>query len=266
MNSREDFCKRLRKAEPLFKVCLVDDNSDVLEEAIDEQIECYIERISIDRFNDMLECDGSNYFINRYDAIFFDATYEDTKEQISAISLLERLIKDNPEYADISKVLIGKDCIEYAKVGNFETKYLIERAKKLPNIIYGNEYGTKVERMIKYIQSEGKKKGVNIPTRYKKGGQCNPELLKKTELYLPKISDILEKQTDLAIAISSYIEGFKITNEYERQIIDRSKIIAELLEYNSHAILQMLVVLALDYDSANNKSVTTDDCKEPSND
>ena len=236
MSSKEDFLDRLKQPKEKFSVLLVDDACRTLKDQITEQIDCYTETQTIDRLD--LDCltrwyGSPDHLLTKYDTLFFDATYEE--DGISTIDVLEKLIKSNPAFADVSKVLIGTDVIEFAKVDDFEARYLIERVRKLPHIIYGNQSGTKAENMIRHIQSEGRKKGIEVPIALPQG-LCRPELLSKVKPYIFTISKNLMEQYDLGLNLYDDIKDFEPTNETERRMIERAKELSSLLVENSHLI------------------------------
>ena len=238
MDSREDFLKRLKTGEKRkMKVGLIDDNSDVLKKQITEQIDCYIDEISIKKANAYANKEITRAVLLGYDILFFDATYEDAQEGLSAISALEELIHNNPAFADKSRVLIGEDILRYAQIDNTEINELINRALKLPHIVYGNEKGTKVENMLKQIKGDAKRKGIEVRNLLPKG-ECSPELLKKVMPYVNAIQENLMSQSKIAIDIAEGLREVQPTNETERGILERLKTIADLLYYNQHLIVQ----------------------------
>ena len=238
MDSRADFLKRLKTGEKrMMKVGLIDDNSDVLKKQITEQIECYIDEISIKKANVYANKEITRAVLLGYDILFFDATYEDAQEGLSAISALEELIHNNPAFADKSRVLIGEDFLRYAQIDDTEINELIKRALRLPHIIYGKEKGTKVEDMLKQIKSEAKSKGIEVRNLMPKG-ECSPELLEKVMPYINSIQKNLRSQSKIAGDIIEGLKEVQPTNESERDILERLKTISALLYYNQHLIVQ----------------------------
>lgn len=248
MDSKKNFIDRLKVGKPIFSVGLVDDMGDELREQIENQVWCNVDRrISIKDVNNRINKGGIYlHDLLDYDALFFDASYEDTKEGTSAISILEKLIQSNSAFANISRVLIGEDIIKYGQAGDFETRRLIARVQKLPHIIYGGERGTKTECMIQHIKSVAEKKGIDVPTVLP-SGVCRPELLDKIQPYISSVSINLNDQSRLSIDILKDLKEYEPTNESERQLIENAREISALLMHNQHLISQLYCAMNMNY-------------------
>ena len=254
MRERDNFLGMLRQPRKLFRVCIVDDDES-LKELIAGEIDCDAEYESIAAFNTRLKHRGNTDFLfEKYDALFFDTTYEDAKTNTSAITLLEMLIKDNPLFANISKVFIGNDIINYTMITEegSEERQLFERVQKLPHIAYGNHKGTKLENMIEYIKSEGKRRGIEVPIVLPEG-TCSREILDIIEPYMKLITGNLKEQSDLGMALSRPLNGIKPTNETERRILRNARTVAELLQVSYHMISQKHTALGIVYERAKEK-------------
>lgn len=221
-----------------IKVCIVDDNVDNLEKLIEGKIDCSITAMDIKHCDTMFYISRIGYF-RHYDLLFFDATYRDDKDNVQAISIAEKLMVEDPSYyKDIVRVFIGKDVIDYARVDDFEARDVIGRTRELPHVIYGDGYGTKVEKMINQIQAAGRKNGIDLPIKMQEGN-CRTELLKKIQPYKDSISACVKEQGKLSIGILEDLKGFEPTNEVERCLIDSMKKMSKLMSLSMHNIGQI---------------------------
>ena len=208
---------------------------------IKDNIDCYVTTLTIDFLNRCLDTKLLDS-LSKYDAIYFDATYE--KDGIDSVDILEKLIKLRPEFNENCRVFIGKDIKEYGRFSNNdELKLLIARVKELPNIVYGGNRGTKTGNMIKCIQKEGIRKGIEVPNKHPKG-ICRAELLETIKPYLDTINKNLEEQEALSISLENVTQGFEPINEDERRIIERVREISDLLSDNQHTIRQVYIGLS----------------------
>lgn len=242
METKNDFKERIRTPKNPIGILVVDDNGEGIKEQIKEQIECKVSGSTVDYLTRMINNKNEGNYLDRYKAIFVDATYKDEKSGESAVEVLEELIKTKPEYAEICKVLIGTDIIEYAKADDFEARYLIDRVRRLPHIIYGGENGSKTENMIKHIQKEGIKRGFEVITRLPQG-KCNKKLLEAIKPYFNRISSNLNEQKNISIELMRVLREFEPENEQERRIISSATEVANLFMYNQHSIMNAAVIL-----------------------
>lgn len=243
MTEREDLIKRLKQPQKMFRVLLVDDNADVIKKQINSKIECTVSKApSIDYLLEQvkkLEKDDNSDFFDRYNAILFDATYKD-EYGVPAISILEMLIKCNPKYANNSRAFIGSDYIQYSK--EVSEKAFLGRVKKLPYTIYGESNGTKLDLMANFIQNQGRKNDIQIPTRLSQGS-CREDLLKKLESLMPSISNSIKNQQQLSIDLKNFSKEFEPKTEIERQIVSSASDLSELFMHNQHILSQFSVIL-----------------------
>lgn len=236
---RNELIEKLRKPKQLFKVALVDDFGEEIATQIEDDIDCYARTLPIDSLSRIIDNKAFESLL-KYDAIFFDATYE--KDGIEAVGLLENLIKIRPEFKENCKVFIGTDIREHGRFGNNDkVKLLIARVKQLPNVIYGGKK-TKIESMIRCITQQGLKKGIQVPKKQSKG-ICRPELLELIKPHLNSINKNLKEQGALSINLENAIQGFEPSNEDERKIIEYVRETAELFRTNKHTISQVSVAL-----------------------
>lgn len=234
MDAMQEFNERIRQAarKPKVKACVIDDNID-LDRNITNHIECTCNRMDIKLFLKFLKMAGADYFMKKYDCLFFDATYEDG---ISTLEILEKLIASNPEYAKISRVMIGNDILEYARMDqNTDTVFLVERAQKLPYIKYGREFGTKSENIIKTIKSMGRQKGIEVHDVSPKG-TCRTELKEEVKDRLSSLRPMMQRQAAIAANLTSIRDKFQPTNEAERELLQKIEILYKSLTYNAHYI------------------------------
>lgn len=209
--------------------------------------------MDIKHLNFMIHNYGIEYFKKYYDLLFFDATYEDSKENIQAISLAEKLNElDSSYFTDVARIFIGKDIIDYVEFENFELRQLIKRAKNLPYVIYGNEYGTKSDRMIAQIKTIGRRKGIKIIDKMQYGN-CRLELLKKLEPYMKDITESIEEQKRLCNRMLIDFDKWNIANEEERIIIDSIKNIETVICRNIHEMGQYYSNIIIRYNEGKEK-------------
>ena len=250
MTERDKFLSMLKQSKK-FRVCIIDDD-DSLEELIEQEIDCDVQHEPITTFNNRLKRRGNTDFLfDEYDLLFFDTTYEDAKTNTSALDILELLVSENPLLANISKVFIGNEFVSYTMKTEEDSKerQLYRRVQELPHIVYGNRKGTKLENMIKYIKSEGKRRGIDVPLVLPEG-TCSREILDIIELYMKPITKNLRGQSDLSKALSNALLGIKPTSETERRILKEARTIANLFQYNYHIISQRNTALGVVYDRA----------------
>jgi len=228
---RKELMGRLQKGAKPFEIAIVDDNGEEIGKQIKSEIECY--------FCNMRLQNALNYdWLDEYDLIFFDATYRE--DGLQSIDIMERLLENKPEFRQKTIALMGNDIKEYGrKSGDVEMNILIDRVNQLPNIVYGDGRGSKIEKMIRCIQREGRKKGIEIPKRLPKG-TCGGELLGKVNPYIETFIKILEEEKSLIIDLKSDLEGFNPSNEHERRIIANAKEIERFFIDNYHKISQQL--------------------------
>ena len=122
-------------------------------------------------------------------------------------------------------------------------KKLVSRVQRLPNIIYGKPKGTKVELMIKHMQSIGKKKNIEVPKKLPKG-VCDAHLLEQLTSKFEKIETSINEQRAIGLSIIEQLEGFEPKNEDERRIIARALELARLIKENGHIIDQVYYQLS----------------------
>lgn len=238
---RIELIDKLRKTKQPFKVGIVDDLGEEISTHIKDNIDCYVTTLTLDFLNRCIDKKSLDS-LSKYDAIFFDATYEE--DGIDSVGILEELIKIRPEFKEICKMFIGTDIKEYGRFSdNDKVKMLIARVKELPNVLYGGNKGTKTENMIKCIQKEGIRKGIEVPNKYPKG-ICRPELLEIIKPYLDRINKNLEEQETISISLENATQGFEPINEDERRIIERVGEISDLLLLNQHTIRQVHIGLS----------------------
>lgn len=223
---RDELMERLKRPKKRMAIAIIDDLAKEYSEKIKSEIDVTIFDFSIDSITIDLE---------KFDVIFFDASYE--QDGVSTIDMLEKLIQEKPELREKCRVLIGKDIIEWGRHNDPEIKELVSRVKSLPNIVYGNERGSKIELMIKHIEQVGRKNDVEVPKKAPEG-ICREEVLEAIKPYLEQIVRNLKEQTTLGINIRKVLKGIEPTNEHERKIIEHAQGVAELFSYNAHTIKQ----------------------------
>jgi len=247
---RDELMKRLTKRKKKITVAIIDDLSKEYSEIIDSQIDAVIYDYSIDDIIDFEE----------FDVIFFDASYK--KNGVSAIDILEKLINKKPEFKEKCRVLIGIDTKEWGRHKDAEIKELIDRVNSLPNIVYGNEHGSKVKLMIKYIEQVGRKNNIEVPKKAPQG-ICRKEVLEAIKPYLVQIQKNLDEQDQLGPNIRKALRGIEPENEYERMIIKYAKGVAGLFTDNRHIINQEYYFLSSAYKMAEkNRNAATEDIKK----
>lgn len=261
MNTDKDFLKRLKTGkERRLKVGIIDDNSNILRAQILEQVDCLIDEYSIESIIKFSNEKIKQYILLGYDILFWDASLSDDSG-ISAISILEKLIQINPQFLDKSRVMIGQDIIRYAQSSDFEISVIIEKAQRLPHIVYGNEHGTKTDNMLNYMKRVASSKNIELPVILPKG-ICRKEILDKVEPYIHLVRQNLKEQSRLGLNLDKDFKDFEPINEHERVIIDIIQKISELFFYNQHCIVQFYEVLNGCYDrdiERQQKIVQTDD-------
>lgn len=234
---RDELMERLTKRKKKLSVAIIDDLAKEYSEIIDSQIDATIYDYSIDDIIDFEE----------FDVIFFDASYK--KNGVSAIDILEKLIQKKPELKEKCRVLIGIDTKDWGRHKDAEVKELIARVNSLPNIVYGNEYGSKVELMIKHIERVGRKNNVEVPKKAPQG-ICRKEVLEAIKPYLEQIQKNLDEQYKLGPNIRKALRGIEPENEYERMIIKYARGVAGLFTDNRHIISQEYYFLSNAYKNA----------------
>ena len=233
INSLDTGLKRQKK---LLKVGIVDDMADKLEKEIKSEIECIVRTLSLEDFEKK-----SPESFNTYDILFIDATYDNSRTD--TITEVERLIKKEPELRDKIMIIIGTDVIDWGRHNDPYIKKLVSRVQRLPNIIYGKPKGTKVELMIKHMQSIGKKKNIEVPKKLPKG-VCDAHLLEQLTSKFEKIETSINEQRAIGLSIIEQLEGFEPKNEDERRIIARALELARLIKENGHIIVQVYYQLS----------------------
>lgn len=236
---RDELMERLSRPKEKLGVAIVDDLAKEYGEQIKFEIDVVVLDFSIN--------DAHGRSFEEFDIIFFDASYEQDGE--STIDILEKLIQRKPELREKCKVLIGKDIIEWGRHNDPKTKELIARVKSLPNIVYGNEHGSKIDLMIKYIEQVGRKKDIEVPKKAPQG-ICREEVLQAIGPYLEQIEKNLNEQQELGTSIMKALKGIESKNEYERKIIEHAQGVAGLLKDNRHIINQEYLWLCRFYDKA----------------
>lgn len=147
------------------------------------------------------------------DIIFFDATYEENGE--STLTLLEKLIKKNPRFKDISIVLLGKD-VAANRINDYRIEEIVSRVEELPYRLYGDRNGTKTEVMISTIKQMAEKKGLNIPKKMFPG-LIREEVLEKVAGYNTLKCAMLDVLKQLSSSAND-IKQLSPENESERVI------------------------------------------------
>lgn len=147
------------------------------------------------------------------DIIFFDATYEENGE--STLTLLEKLIKKNPRFKDISIVLLGKD-VAAKGINDYRIEEIVSRVEQLPYRLYGDRNGTKTEVMISTIKQMAEKKGLNIPKKMLPG-LIREDVLKKIAEYNKLKCDMIDT-LKLLISAANNIKQLNPENEAEKLI------------------------------------------------
>ena len=258
MDSNKDFINRLKAGKKrILKVGIIDDNSDVLKDQILKQVNCEIAEYSLEKimryYNDkMRRC-----VLAGYDIIFWDASLSDDTG-LSATSILEELIEFDPQFANKSKVIVGNDLIQYARSSDLKTRILIERALRLPHIIYGKEHGTKVDNMLYYMKKEASNKNIELPVRMQTG-ICRKEILDKIEPYIKLISQNLHEQARIGFDIESDFKDFQPNNEDEKQLLENIHKMSSLFIYNQHLIVQLYHALNIGLDLGRQQKAIYDD-------
>ena len=232
---RDELIERLKRPKKKMVVAIIDDLAKEYREKIKSEIDVTIYDFSIDDIWIELE---------KFDVIFFDASYE--QDGVSTIDILEKLIQEKPELRQRCKVLIGKDIIEWGRHNDPEIKELVSRVKSLPNIVYGNERGSKIELMIKHIEQAGRKNDIEVPKKAPEG-ICREEVLEAIKPYLEQIEKSLKEQKTLGRNIRGALVGIEPTNEHERKIIEEAQGVAGLFSYNGHTIEQEYYNLSRSY-------------------
>lgn len=246
MELNKDFLQRIKTGKmQMMEVGIIDDNSDVLKERIEGQVFCDVHEYSLE---DVIKCSDNErrrYSLLRHDILFWDASLSDDSG-ISATAILERLIQTDPKFADISRVIIGQDIIQYVQSSDMETRAIIARAQRLPHIIYGNEHGTKVDNMLNYMKRVASSKNIELPVKLPKG-ICRKEILDKVEPYLHSVSQNLKAQSRLALDIDADFKDFQPTNEEERMLLETVRKMSSLFAYNQHCIAQFYEMMGMSY-------------------
>ena len=241
MNTDKDFLKRLKTGqERRLKVGIIDDNSDILRAQILKQVECLIDEYSIERIISFSNDKLRQYILLGYDILFWDASLSDG--EIAVIDILEEMNKINSKFSDISRVMIGQDMIRYAQNSDYEIRILIEKAQRLPCIVYGNENGTKIDNMLNYMKRVASSKNIKLPIRLPKG-ICRKEIIDKIEPYIHLVSQNLGEQSRIGINLYQDFKDFEPTNEHERNILYAIRKMSNLFVYNQHCISQFYQVL-----------------------
>lgn len=224
---RDELLERLARPKKKIAVAIVDDLAKKFREQIKSEIDVIV-------FDFPIEF-AKNKGFKEYDVVFFDATYE--QDGVSTIDILEKLIQKEPELEEKSIVLIGEDVIDWGRHNDSEIKELVSRVKSLPNIVYGNERGSKIELMIKHIERVGRKNNIEVPKTAPQG-ICREEVLEAIKPYLEQIDKNVTEQTTLSINIRETLKKIEPTNENERKIIEHMQGIAELFKHNAHILKQ----------------------------
>jgi len=240
-----------------FQVYLVDDEGSVLKDNINDVLTSglYCKNILLvskfieNRFKDMSpdyrEIQAKGYLI------FFDATYKDEELNMSALDMAERMIYSVPELRDSILILLGSDINEYgsklAMNGNSEMQNFLSRVKSLPHVVYGKigDYDSKLNVMIRTIESTAKKKGFDVVRRLP-SGEVREEIIE----YANSMNKNLCKINNLAKQIIEIeIELPEAKSEEERRLIDCLKHSNNFLYQLVHDISGIKMMLNLNLNS-----------------
>lgn len=232
----------------VMEVALIDDNADVIKKFIENKVFCYVYNYSFNCASEPLDHEMTRKSLLANDILFWDASLCDDAG-ISVIDTLEKLIQIEPRFADISRVVIGQDIIQYVQSSDLKTRILIERVKRLPHIIYGRERGTKIDNMLNHMRKVAVKNNIELPVRLPRG-VCRKEIIDKVEPYLSLVSQNLQEQIELAISIFKDFKDFQPTNEEERDLLDVLSKMSDLLAYNQHYINNLYEVMFSSYYSS----------------
>ena len=234
---RDELMKRLTTRKKKLAVAIIDELAEEYSKTIVSEIDVTSFPYSIDDIIDFEE----------FDVIFFDSSYK--QGGVSSIDILEKLIQRNPELEEKCRVLIGKDIIEWGRHNDPEIKELVARVKSLPNIVYGEDHGSKIELMIRLIEQVGRKKDIEVPKKAPEG-ICRKEVLQAVKPYLEQIEKNLNEQKELGTSIRGALRGIEPENEYERNIIKYAQGVAGLFTDNRHIISQEYYFLSRAYKTA----------------